>query len=1032
MIIKLFLIKDKNNIFTDEIYSGASIYKQPVNTRDSSIKDKYTNTQNIYENSGSEETLSYEFAQNYSSIMSNYYDVQNNRIDNFYKDFRNIKFKDKDNSLFKKLLDLDRVNKIKNLNFKKIKQIKYQEKIYPRGQNAFRNFARVRNAYSQSWSNSLDNRLSELTNSQGRIYYSMNILNGDSLNIYRYSYWPMDASTVYESGYIRDKSGELLQIDNHQMYATQYNQPFGASSTFLVPSGSYFGARFGRNWNVNRPANVVHEQAGRGPYPNSYEEFTSDIKLIAQNCSVIPEYRISPKLDLYYSNVVGLFDDSFNSLELTGTAIEDTSLAISTSSAFLEQRVNSDYIDLNNYINEELTEYKLDYIKLSVKAIKKLLPYDEFYPQKRTLKLAQQFSSSYSSVFNLGGTQATFRTALTPLYAPGIAYNSIKAGVGMPFSVAKFTRTNSYSTITSSITNAALFYQKLPWDTVIYPYKRLQQISGSTIYDIDTDMRIDSTASILTEINYNVAYDYAANNFYSEVINFFKSDGSITSLKSRPSSEWYFPDLTKKYTLDIIVNKMSDYVTYSSLENYGQKPYAFHAPPWYRIGTSLATGSSYNSDVSLSPNAFGAAGYSYARITFDPSSLAVGDLDYFVKGKFTVGDIIRNSTIQYQSSILGGNTSSATIQLPDIVDIFNVSADGTSWQPKLYWECPTADLNFYGLSAKLTNSSGNDSGGGSAGNAIRGIWHQYAPISNNDEGLFLTVRDYIEDLTTTGSLLDVVKFDQIDRNKIGKISSFKEIQESLVILPFYVDNCGDEKYFDIDIDMFERMYENNIGIVGEIKVLSRKYILPPSLDFIKARDIANTKLNKQDYGSIKSPCLMFPIEFSSILSKQDLADIWQGVSPAISTTAEVEYKEKICYIGNYLKDFNFKLPDNVRFKVFKVKKKAVTNYQNIIDRTIGNDYLDISYGYNWPYDYFSLVEMAEVKAELGYAEEIREDRNIVENEVLNKKIVYNELIGNVGVTQGTSELVSSNVRIGGQLVNNINTISLLSNNYSRR
>ena len=723
--------------------------------------------------------------------------------------------------------------------------------------------------------------------------------------------------------------------------------------------------------------------------------------------------KIITKLDAYYSSNINLFDDSFNSLELTGTVIEDASIAVSTSSAFLEQRVNSDYIDLNSFMNKELNEFKLSHIKLTVKAIKKLLPYDEFYPQKRTLKLAQQFSSSYSSVFNLGGTQATFRTILTPMYAPGVAYNSIKAGVGMPFSVASSTRSEAYSTITSSITNAALFYQKLPWDTVIYPYKRLQQISGSAIYDIDTNMRIDSTASILTEINYNVAYDYAANNFYSEVINFFKSNNSLTSLKSKPSSEWYFPDLTKKYTLDIVINKMSDYTTYSSLENYGPKPYGFHAPPWYRIGTSLATASAYNSDVSLSPSVFGAAGYSYARITFDPSLMCSNNSDYLLKGNFNIGDIIRHSTVEYQSSILGANTSSATIQLSDIVDIFNVSADGTSWQPRLNWECPTADLNFYSLSAKLTNSSGNDSGGGSAGDAIRGIWHQYAPISNNDKGLFLTVRDYIADSTTTGSLLDVVKFDQIERNKIGKISSYKEIQEALVIVPFYVDSCGEEKYFDIDIDQFENMYENNTGIVGDIKILSRKYVLPPSMDFIRIRDITGTKLNRESYGSVKSPCLIFSEEFSSILGQQDLADIWQGVMPSISTTAEVEYKEKEFYIGKYLKDFDFKLPDNTRFKIFKVKRRAVTNYQNIIDRTNGNDYLDISYGYNWPYDYCSLVEMSEVKAELIYADEIEKDDRRVEDEVLNKKIINNDLTensSNQSITNRTPSVTAQNDR----------------------
>ena len=109
---------------------------------------------------------------------------------------------------------------------------------------------------------------------------------------------------------------------------------------------------------------------------------------------------------------------------------------------------------------------------------------------------------------------------------------------------------------------------------------------------------------------------------------------------------------------------------------------------------------------------------------------------------------------------------------------------------------------------------------------------------------------------------------------------------------------------------------------------------------------------------------MFGFEFSSALSQQDLADIWQGVMPSQSTTAETDYKEKEFMIGHYLKDFNFKLPANTRFKVFKVKKKAIGNYQQVIEKTRGNDYIDLNDGYNWPYDYFSLVELVNVEVEL--------------------------------------------------------------------
>jgi len=979
---KLLNIQRTNNYFTDEIRVPGLKNEQPVEVRDSNIKDKYTNTKNVYELNGQDvEVLSYPFAQDYTSVVSNYYDDTSNTVKNFYKDNRNIFYSDKSKSLFSRMLEFSRYVKKSGINIKTIKEIRHEEKLYPRSQNVFRNFARARNSYSQKWSDTLDNRLTELTNSQGQVYAGFNKVNQDVTTTYNYSFWPLDADSSVPAGFsgVRDKSGELLQLDNTDFINSTYSY-----TSIQVPFGTYYGARFGRNWNTNRPANVVHSQAGKGPYPNSYDDFSSDIKLIGQDCSIIPEYRISPRLDELYAENYSFYDSRFNQLELTGTTIEDSSVAVSTSSAFLEQRATTDYIDLVPYFNKELDEYKLNSIKINVKAIKKLLPYEEFYPQIRMLNLAQQFSSSYSSVFSLTGSEATFRTALSPFYSPGIGFNSIKAGVGMPYNIAKSGSSTSYTDITRSVGVSSLYYQKLPWETILSPYKNLLSITNGEIYDIDPDMQINSTASIITNTTYNSVYDEKANNFYSEVINFFKGS-PLSTIKSKPNAEWRFPDLTKKYSMDIVVNKQNAFYTYSSLENFGPKPYVFHAPPWSGVSLTYATSSAFNSDVSLPPNHATASGESYVRLIFDPSLMFVGTQDYAIQGKYTLADIIRHSTLEYSSSIVGG--SEAVITAEDLVDVFSLSNDNSSWQPRLKWECPTADLNFYNLSASLTNSSGNDAGASASGSAIRGIWHQYAPVSNNNEGLFLSARYSTRDTSATGSLLDAVGFNPNERVKIGKIAPSKEISEALLLIPFYSDECGVEKYFDIDISMFEKAYANNTGIVGEIKSASRKYIFPPSIDFIRTRDLSSRALEKSEYENVKSPFLVFPLEFSSILSQQDLSDIWQGVMPTVSEVAEVESQDKEFFIGNYLKELNYKLPDNTRFKIFKVKKRASTNYQQVVDKSLGNEYIDLSYGYNWPYDYFSLVEMAEVKAELRYSYRLEEDAKRNSEESLNKKVV---------------------------------------------
>ncbi len=765
------------------------------------------------------------------------------------------------------------------------------------------------------------------------------------------------------SSSVRDKSGELMQMDNPIRYASIYNAPLE----------NYFGARFSRNWNTNRPQNVVHSQAERGPYLDSYEEYVSDIKLLCQNLSIIPEYSISQAFDYVITDGSSLYNSKLNSIGLLGVVPDQEEVADS-STDISEQLINSDYIDLNSYLNEELDDYKISKIKIKIKAAKKLLPYNGFYPQIRLIQLANAFSSSYQDSVILSGSDATFKTVLTPFYSPGIAFNSIKSGVGMPFSIVSLRKSanavslfdeNIFSISTSSYETSSVIYDKIPWKSILNPGIALSSIVDY-IVDVDPDIRITSSFFLDQLPTPQNKHDKMANNFYSEIINFYKEDGKLTNIKSNPVSQWQFPDLKKKYSLSILINKRYG-TTHSSFEGYGPRPYIYHCPPWHYVDESIATGSSFNSDESLAPSASYQESISGIRIIFDPELMIPtgSNTDYLSKGVFTIGDILRYSNIEYFSPT---NNLSSSVNVEDIVDIFASSIDKECWQPTLNWECPTADLNFSSLDAKLTNSVGYDSGDDVIGNAIRGIWHQYSYISRIDgnSGLWLTANDAVLDSSLTGSLLDIVGFERTESKKIGKISDSKELSETLIIMPFYMDSCGVEKYFDIDIDHFEKMYKEDYGIIKDLKKTSEEYIFPPALDFIRQRTLSNTRLEKEEYGIIKSPILMFPFKFSTIFNKTDLSNIWQGVLPDIGAKAEIEYQEHEFDIREYLKEFNYKLPNNTRFKIFRIKKRAIVNYQQILDKTAGKESFSYEYGYNWPYDFCSLVEMAEVKVELDF------------------------------------------------------------------
>ena len=116
---------------------------------------------------------------------------------------------------------------------------------------------------------------------------------------------------------------------------------------------------------------------------------------------------------------------------------------------------------------------------------------------------------------------------------------------------------------------------------------------------------------------------------------------------------------------------------------------------------------------------------------------------------------------------------------------------------------------------------------------------------------------------------------------------------------------------------------------------------------------------------------MYMFEFDHTLSKKDLADIWQGLMPQISMTAEKQ-EVVLSHETNELEFFGGNsLPTNLRWLVFKVKRRAENNYYNVTADSKDDDRFkflfkssekEIKHSYNWPYDFFSLVELGEIEA----------------------------------------------------------------------
>jgi len=156
-----------------------------------------------------------------------------------------------------------------------------------------------------------------------------------------------------------------------------------------------------------------------------------------------------------------------------------------------------------------------------------------------------------------------------------------------------------------------------------------------------------------------------------------------------------------------------------------------------------------------------------------------------------------------------------------------------------------------------------------------------------------------------------------------------------------------------------------------------KYVFPPPMDFLRNRDI--------------TPFAMYIFEFSHVFSKKDLQDMWQNIAPQIGvshqtstavvshellssellgggTTAEDPDREAK---KNYDKGLPF--PSDIKWMVFKVKQRAQTNYYDKIFQKQGIEEEEEArrltrVSFNWPYDYFSLVELVKLDASVVLAE----------------------------------------------------------------
>lgn len=309
-------------------------------------------------------------------------------------------------------------------------------------------------------------------------------------------------------------------------------------------------------------------QAGKKPFYDSYEKFASNIRLKGQGYSTIPEFRISSHVYAYQTK--GVTEELLNIFELSGALRQNTTTE--TDNDFYQILNTSEFLKSFDLIEKDHKDFsKPSILTLRCKAIKKFLPYEGFYPAQRTTQIAQQFYSSYNDyarVFSVTGAVVndtvnySFQALNQPLFAPGVLFNTIKAGVACDYPIVfkqdnygtsyfeneyeegTVNRINTLITGSALASSASAFFDsifslRVPFEALVEPevYLANQEILLNEPHPFGLSKR---QISARWDGNGNRLYKKMANNFLAEVPEFFLKEQSFSSLSSLESSDPQF------------------------------------------------------------------------------------------------------------------------------------------------------------------------------------------------------------------------------------------------------------------------------------------------------------------------------------------------------------------------------------------------------------------------------------------------------------------------------------------------------------
>ena len=849
-----------------------------------------------------------------------------------------------------------------------------------------------------------------------------------------------------------------------------------SSSTIYPPSGSH---RFAGTayWQAGELAGFFDSTGSfvsrpKEPFYDTYQNYAEEFRGVGKEYAIVPEFISSKHVEFFLNN--GPLESKTDIFEISGGL---ATLNNSSQDNFYKVYSNTDFLKHFDVVKQDHANVFDPYkVTLKCKAIKKFLPYEGFYPCQRTVTLAQQFYSASAFNISLGdkSRDSNFRVVLgatddnitnyahqyllNPLFAPGVLFNTIKAGLACDYPLITSDVQTQISEVSSEldylISNP--FETRIPFEALIEPQNHLASLDLRS--NEPNPFFSNNEASVFWDGSISNLYRLQIENFLAEVGNFFLENENFTTITSLPQGDPNFGNAKgdKVYMMRLKMYRSTsgeklpltasngtlftvpqdygateDFTMYSRPSAFGPPSHisasGFQVTAWADFKNSNSDNFAYDTSKTYvfatganSQDGFNFPftppyyhGEAWADITFKPPDGTK---------KYTLNEIINNSSVEFyrffKPNAMGGGSTLNTVlinetamQLPSSMNIFskgvlredidqidNITID-TQFENKYRWimqtkfETPMLNFNEYSHNQQGVEKPVKMPLFGTASVPI-GMWHQYGKLPRKaDEGVFLKLENipstWIEGMTLgdtskTGSLVDICGF-ATEPLRLGEVKDTKLIEEAVVAIPF-LKRDGDNVFFEIDRESVDNVINGQPEKAGktirDLVSKIRKYVFPPQFDF----------LNNSDVNAIA----MYVFEFSHTLTKQDLADIWQNLPPTVGTTHEISqasishelFSQEFFGSGPILdeetgrmKKFTplSQLPSDIRWMVFKVKKRAENSYfrkifeKNESGADITSDEIVATalgkkqkLSYNWPYDFFSLVELIKLDASVEF------------------------------------------------------------------